>query len=466
MRRTMEPPKPCVELIPIGPPRDTRERKSVGEDLHNSGCVMQKQSVAAPDCRQQEIKTSSSQHTQLPERTFINADQKVLMAAHGHSAHRQTLAAYVAQPASLPDNQSRLPMTSTANPELLFLTKDHPGVFRRLLSSDPSFDQNSSNVSSRGETPATGTQKAHRYNRSNSEPTNTHSRTFGDKSETNERKTDSRFSTHKRISNVDDTKRHTTSPQTRSEERVPQIEIDHIKTNEGRIFTLDSDITVERIVNSKNRIGDLKHNAQPGERSQKTHHRADLEKTETEARGLGLGQLHILHSNVNHHRPASEPPLGLLTATSNAVSSSKRPASLPSAGQHNPTTMRCQNGLANLILQHQDNTFKENPSETENDKVFMERLKLVLNDLLSVPEATKLQQLSCSTEQLLASVVQRGGATPSKEMSSRKRLREDFKTVVKLCLPATLLKYWGWDLCTPDQILDQLIKVTHNGMVS
>ncbi|XP_071521957.1 uncharacterized protein [Panulirus ornatus] len=633
VRRTMEPPKPCVELIPIGPSRDTRERKSVGEeDSHISVSVMQKQIAPATDPHQQRVNTNSSQHSQLPGRTFVNVDHKALIAAYGQSAHVQVPAAYVAQTPSLQHNhQDRISISLSANPEVPSPTSPRK-VLRRPLSSDPSFNRN---FSSREETPKSEAQKGQRYNRSNSEPSSTQCKADNDNNEpcstqciadnksnselsrtqcraenrsnseptrtqcradnrsksepsrtqcradndnnepsrtqcradnrsnsepsrtqcrvdndnnepsstqsradndnnepnstqsradndnnepsrtqcrddidkcnTSVRKTDSHCSTHEIFSPVDDAKKQTTSSRTSSEGGKPQMDIHYRKvsqgqislldTNEGHRFTPDNerqistpneerqistpdnDITVEKIVyftnrdrdlqenvQHKTRDHDLPHNVQNKTRWLESHYTADPENIEREARGLSSG----VHSSryVTHHRSASEPPHGLLSASIDTVSPNKRPASLPGAGQQglfNPVTMKCQNDLNVTFQQDQRNPFSENPSELDSDEVFMERLKLVLNDLLSVPEATKLQQLSCSPEQLLASVVQRGGAHPSKDLSPRKRLREDFKTVVKLSLPADLLRDWGWDSCTPDQILDQLIKVTHNG---
>lgn len=145
--------------------------------------------------------------------------------------------------------------------------------------------------------------------------------------------------------------------------------------------------------------------------------------------------------NLNTCRPASEPPLGSMPPQITM----KRPASLPAP---NVAPQACSGSDDSV------------PSE---DAVFMERLQLVLSDLLSVPEANQLQELSCSPARLLSTLVRRCGVQPSTNPNLQKRLREDFKTMVQLCMPPTLIQDFGWKSCTSEQILTQLLRLSHNG---
>ncbi|XP_045116528.1 proline-rich protein 36-like isoform X2 [Portunus trituberculatus] len=137
-------------------------------------------------------------------------------------------------------------------------------------------------------------------------------------------------------------------------------------------------------------------------------------------------------------RPASEPP----PVTMAPPVTGRRPASVPAAGT---TSVPCPRG------------------EILEDAAFTERLQLVLNDLVSVPGATQLQELSRSPARLLSTVLRRWGVQPSTHPDLQKRLREDFKTMVKLCMPPTLLQDFGWESCTSEEILTQLIQLSQNG---
>ncbi|XP_063845625.1 proline-rich protein 36-like isoform X2 [Scylla paramamosain] len=137
-------------------------------------------------------------------------------------------------------------------------------------------------------------------------------------------------------------------------------------------------------------------------------------------------------------RPASEPPSGTMAPPVTG----RRPASVPAAGT---TSVLCPR------------------SEVLEDAAFTERLQLVLNDLVSVPGATQLQELSRSPARLLSTVLRRWGVQPSSHPDLQKRLREDFKTMVKLCMPPTLLQDFGWESCSSEEILTQLIQLSHNG---
>ncbi|XP_068247348.1 uncharacterized protein [Palaemon carinicauda] len=179
---------------------------------------------------------------------------------------------------------------------------------------------------------------------------------------------------------------------------------------------------------------------------------------------VGPGQLHCLHSSVyiNNMRSASEPPIGTSITQKNITPLGKRPASVPCFAQ------QLHNARAQYESQNKD--IIENVEETAkgngNDDEFVNRLKLVLNDLISVPvpEVSKLQHLTCPIDELLASLVKRRGALPSKASDPKERLRKDFLVLVKLCMPKELLEDWGWNSSSPEEILDELIKVTNSGV--
>lgn len=179
---------------------------------------------------------------------------------------------------------------------------------------------------------------------------------------------------------------------------------------------------------------------------------------------VGPGQLHCLHSSVylNNMRSASEPPIGTSITSKNNNSLGNRPASVPCS------TQQLQNVRTPYESQNKVNTadVERTAKEKDNDDEFVNRLKLVLNDLISVPvpEATKLQGLTCPIDELLASLVKRRGALPSEDPNPKERLRKDFLVLVKLCMPRQLLEDWGWNNSSPEEILDELIKVTNNGM--
>lgn len=147
-------------------------------------------------------------------------------------------------------------------------------------------------------------------------------------------------------------------------------------------------------------------------------------------------------SNLNTCRPASEPPSGSMPLQL----TERRPASLPAPGKE----------VAQPCTGNDD-------SMSSEDAIFMERLQLVLTDLLSVPEATQLQELSYSPARLLSTLVRRCGVQPSTNLNLQKRLREDFKTMVQLCMPPALIQDFGWKSCTSEQILTQLLLLSHNG---
>ncbi|XP_064103021.1 uncharacterized protein LOC135213080 isoform X3 [Macrobrachium nipponense] len=179
---------------------------------------------------------------------------------------------------------------------------------------------------------------------------------------------------------------------------------------------------------------------------------------------VGPGQLHCLHSSVylNNMRSASEPPIGTSITSKNNSPLGNRPASVPCSAQQlqNVRTLYESQNKVNIA------DFDRNAKEKDNDDEFVNRLKLVLNDLISVPvpEVTKLQGLTCPIDELLASLVKRRGALPSEDPNPKERLRKDFLVLVKLCMPKNLLEDWGWNNSSPEEILDELIKVTNNGM--
>ncbi|XP_042240801.1 mucin-6-like isoform X2 [Homarus americanus] len=456
-RRLIEPPKPCVELIPIGPSVDTREKKSV----ESSSNVTQKQHSVVSDSRQQRMEKNSSQHTRPHtvsprEKSIIGDDQQGLSASEGQFIHWQNLATSVTEAASRHDSCRQ--RQSTGNPELP-LSQDYPPSFRRCLSLDTSPHRPLPSTSTEGESSISGTQKGRGHSRSKSDTSVTPSKSYNNSDESAER-SDDLSNTRTCPSDISDTEIQSPSSQ-KDNQRTSQNQskTDSAKTGERQTLTQEDDITLEKAIYSAEQSGDVKQNTHRDGGSEGSCHSTMSEKADTHS--VGPGQLHHLHSSryVNHHRPASEPPLQLVSTVCNAVS---RPASLPGANQNiqsGSTNIKCQNSRAYSMSQHDKYLIQ---TKSDNDETFMERLKLVLNDLVSVPEASKLQQLSQSPEQLLTSVVKRGGAHPSKDPNPKQRLREDFKTVVKMCLPAYLLQDWGWNSCTPDQILDQLIKVTHN----
>ncbi|XP_063606196.1 nascent polypeptide-associated complex subunit alpha, muscle-specific form-like [Penaeus indicus] len=177
-----------------------------------------------------------------------------------------------------------------------------------------------------------------------------------------------------------------------------------------------------------------------------------------------LDQYNSLYSSyyVSQGRSASEPPPGAV-GPSASLTSAMRPASLPAATQitvSNPPPNRNLAPPDNLEM----NGRAKIPTEDnhDNDEVFVERLRFVLDDLVSVPEAT-LPKATRSPQQVLAYLVRQGGAKPSEHPCLRERLREDFLTMVKRYMPGSTIADWGWDSCSPEQILDQLIKVSTGG---
>ncbi|XP_042874895.1 SH3 domain-containing protein C23A1.17-like isoform X3 [Penaeus japonicus] len=177
-----------------------------------------------------------------------------------------------------------------------------------------------------------------------------------------------------------------------------------------------------------------------------------------------LGQFYNRHSSgyVSQGRSASEPPPGAVGPSTTLISS-MRPASLPAPTP--ATQMSVSNHPLNRDSTNPDNMKVNGKPNTvtkdnqDNDEVFIERLRFVLDDLVSVPEAT-LPKASHSPQQVLAYLVRQGGGQPSAHPCLRERLREDFLTMVKRYMPGSTLADWGWDSCTPEQILDQLIKVS------
>ena len=137
-------------------------------------------------------------------------------------------------------------------------------------------------------------------------------------------------------------------------------------------------------------------------------------------------------------RPASEPPSGTMPPPATG----RRPASVPAPSI---TSEPCPQTVVS------------------EDATFTERLQLVLSDLVSVPGATQLQELSRSPARLLSTLVRRWGVQPSSDPNLQKRLRDDFKTMVQLCMPPELVQDLGWETCSSEEILTQLIQLSHNG---
>nr|XP_053650216.1 uncharacterized protein LOC128700771 isoform X2 [Cherax quadricarinatus] len=423
-RRLMEPPKPCVELIPIGPPLDAKETKSRDSPIN----ISQRQADVI-DLRRQSLEANISQHIR-PLKSSHSGQER--------TAQWQNHVAQAPQATSLQDSHHHNP--STENPEVSS-RNNHP-FFRRCLSLEPPLNYQLPRVPSRKDELVTGTLRGQGHSRSKSDTAVLHDKTYNNNNyEASKKSNDCKYDTCKPMATLDNGDKQTALPANEQQVTQNKPNVSEEKTNQN-----------------------TKHNSQL-EGSSESHHSAESKKTEVKICHVGPGQLHRLHSSryVNLQRPASEPPLRPQSMTNNTVSN-KRPASVPGAGQlhYESTTTRCQNSLPHHTIS-QDKSLTQTPNDTFKDEAFMGRLKLVLNDLLSVPEALKLQQASCSPEQQLASVIRRGGAQPSQDPNPHQRLREDFLTVVKLCLPSALLQDWGWESCTPDQILNQLIKVAHNG---
>lgn len=183
-------------------------------------------------------------------------------------------------------------------------------------------------------------------------------------------------------------------------------------------------------------------------------------------RGLpsALEQYYSLHSSyyVSQGRSASEPPPGAAGPSANLLPG-MRPASLPAATQISVSSAPPARDAAPPAGPKMNGRAKGAPEGNhDDDEAFVERLRFVLDDLVSVPEAT-LPKASRSPQQVLAYLVRQGGAKPSEHPCLRERLREDFVTMVKRYMPGSTIADWGWDACTPEQILDQLIKVSTGG---
>ncbi|XP_045585537.2 uncharacterized protein [Procambarus clarkii] len=458
-RRVMEPPKPCVELIPLGPPPEARK------SINSFSTSTMRQEAAVIDPHRQKMESNISHHVQPPslsprENTYASVNHSENLAPQGHPVQWRT---HVVRPESLNASHHQ---ASTISPQVP-ASQDHP-PFRRCLSSEPSFNHQPPGAAWK-EAALAKPQRGQGHSRSKSDTAIPQTRAYNNY-ELSKRTIDCMYDACKSISSIDNTDKRSTSLLTHCQQIIHnESSMDNVNTSAGQVSTWNSDKSVEKVANSVDSHEDNKQTAPRGEEITESHHIiTESGGTLEDGHVVGPGQLHSLHSSrhVNHHRPASEPPLRLPSVTNNAASASKRPASLPGAGQQHHcmlTSIKLQNNLPSLTS-HQNKSFVETPSDTHTDEVFMGRLRLVLNDLLSVPEASKLQQGSCSPEQQLVYVLKRGGARPSEDPNPQQRLREDFMAVVKLCLPPDLLQDWGWKSCTPDQILDQLIKVATNGL--
>ncbi|XP_037772362.1 nascent polypeptide-associated complex subunit alpha, muscle-specific form-like isoform X2 [Penaeus monodon] len=241
-------------------------------------------------------------------------------------------------------------------------------------------------------------------------------------------------------------------PQENSKENTP-------KSAAASELTVSKDETLDM---KQDRVAASKRQAENGElhpeKEEGLHHRGLPSDSRV------LEQYYSLQSShcVSQGRSASEPPPGAAGPSVN-LTSAMRPASLPAATQisvSNPPPNRDSAPPDNLKMNGRAKISAED--NHDNDEVFVERLRFVLDDLVSVPEAT-LPKASRSPQQVLAYLVRQGGAKPSEHPCLRERLREDFLTMVKRYMPGSTIADWGWDSCSPEQILDQLIKVSSGG---
>ncbi|CAL4079544.1 unnamed protein product [Meganyctiphanes norvegica] len=199
----------------------------------------------------------------------------------------------------------------------------------------------------------------------------------------------------------------------------------------------------------------------------------DIDKIKNKSYDINYKSDEIL--SVEENRPSSAPGSSFQTQLVQHIPQN-RPASEPLRELSAKLDCEVKTQLKSFSSEKKDSSISDlttsdifkivDEMETNSqidDDIFVSRLSLVLEDLVSVPEASDLKHLLSSPGKLLSAMVQKGGYEPSNHTCAKQRLRRDFLSVIRLCLDPVQLSAWGWDQSSPDYILQQLVKVQLQG---